>query len=535
MNRWFFCRRTCKAILLLAVSLATGAACAHEPMHMAMGEEPALGASATFASDGRLWVVSAHDGHVLLRHSDDFGKTLSAPTMVNAVAEPVSTEGENRPKIALGRHGEIYVSWTRPLPAPYTGFIRFARSLDGGAHFAAPLTVHHDRAAITHRFDALAVDARGDVLVAWIDKRDVVRATTAGKSYPGAALYYAWSDDRGASFHVERKLADHSCECCRIALAALPDGGIAAFFRAVYGDNIRDHAFAALHAGDPAPTAVRATYTQWHIEGCPHQGPGLAVAADGTRHAVWFSARDDAPTIWYGQLDPGHAPKHLLAVATAGAAHADVAVAGARVWIAWNQFAATGTQLMLRESSDGGAHFGAAQVVARTGAAAGSPQLLVWKQQAYVAWNTASGFRLLAAPAFAAPPQGLTAADVPALLRPPTHGVRIIALWALDCAYCEANLHALATLHAQHPEVEVVTVATDDVARRNALEKRLRAAGAVDLPARAYADATPGRLDYLIDPHWGGETPRTLVIRADGSRAGISGELTPQRLRHLWH
>jgi hypothetical protein len=383
--------------LLLATAAVMGTAAAHEPMHMAMGDGPALGASAAFAPDGRLWVVSARDGHVLLRHSDDFGTTLSAPVRVNAVAEPVAAEGENRPKIALGNHGEIYVSWTQPLPEPYTGFIRFARSLDGGAHFAAPLTVHHNRNVITHRFDALAVDARGRVLVAWIDKRDVVRAAAAGKPYLGAALYYAWSDDRGASFGIERKLADHSCECCRIALAATPDGGIGVFFRAVFGDNIRDHAFAELHAGRAAPVATRATYTQWHIEGCPHHGPGLAVAADGTRHAVWFSARDDAPTIWYGQLDPGHAPKHRLAVATAGAAHADVAVAGTHVWIAWNQFAAKGTQLMLRESSDGGAHFGAARAIARTDAAAGSPQLLVWKQRAFVAWNTAAGFRLVAA------------------------------------------------------------------------------------------------------------------------------------------
>lgn len=384
--------RTALLSLLLFVSAAAGA---HEPMHMAMGNEPALGASAAFAPDGRLWVASAHDGHVLLRHSDDFGRTLSAPLTVNAKAEPISAEGENRPKLALGAHGEIYISWTHPLPTPYTGRIRFARSLDGGRHFDAPITVHHDQAEITHRFDALAVDASGRVLVAWIDKRDLERAKANGKPYLGAAVYYAWSGDRGASFATERKLADHSCECCRIALARTPDGAIAAFWRAVYGDNIRDHAYTELRADRAPPTTARATFTQWHIEGCPHHGPGLAVAADGARHAVWFSAKDDAPTIWYGQLDPGHPPQHRLAVAGAGAAHADIAVAGHHVWIVWNQFAPEGTQLMLRESTDGGTHFGEARAIARTTAAAGSPQLLLWRQRAFVAWNTADGFRLV--------------------------------------------------------------------------------------------------------------------------------------------
>jgi len=37
----------------------------------------------------------------------------------------------------------------------------------------------------------------------------------------------------------------------------------------------------------------------------------------------------------------------------------------------------------------------------------------------------------------------------------------------------------------------------------------------------------------LLDPDWGGETPRVLVIRADGSRNGFSGQLTSKQLRAL--
>ncbi|UGB37294.1 hypothetical protein [Frateuria soli] len=128
----------------------------------------------------------------------------------------------------------------------------------------------------------------------------------------------------------------------------------------------------------------------------------------------------------------------------------------------------------------------------------------------------------------------LTAAEVPALLAPPAHGERLIALWALDCAYCEPNLQALARLQQAHPKaIELVTVATDDMAHAAAIEKRLAAAGMAAWPARAYAEATPERLNYLLDPEWGGETPRVLVIRADGSRQGFSGELTTRQLKRL--
>ncbi|MES1154150.1 MAG: hypothetical protein ABUL45_04430, partial [Rhodanobacter sp.] len=122
--------------------------------------------------------------------------------------------------------------------------------------------------------------------------------------------------------------------------------------------------------------------------------------------------------------------------------------------------------------------------------------------------------------------QPLAAADVPALLQPPAHGTRIIALWSLDCAYCEPNLEALARVQRADPgNIELVTVTTDSVELRQAIEARLRSMKMDGYPARAYAEASPERTNFLLDPHWGGETPRVLVIRADGSRLGISGAL----------
>lgn len=379
--------------LLLLLCLVVGPALAHEDM--AMSKEPALGATAAFDAHGRLWLVDAADGHVRLRHSDDFGKTFGAPAVVNAAPEPIYAEGENRPKLAFGHGGEIYVSWSQPRAKPWTGYVRFARSLDGGAHFSVPVTVHRDRAEITHRFDALATDGKGRVLLAWIDKRDQVAAEAAGKPYLGAAIYYTWSDDRGAHFLPERKLVEHSCECCRIALARTPQGDVAALFRAVYGDNVRDHAYAVLRTDGSTARTARATFDGWHIAGCPHHGPGLALAADGTRHAVWYEA-SGKPAIWYGQLAPGHRPAHAQVIAGAGASHADIAVRGATVWIAWNQVDAQGDALMLRRSDDGGAHFGAPRTLATSTDAVGSPQLLLHDGHAYLAWNTAAGFRLLA-------------------------------------------------------------------------------------------------------------------------------------------
>jgi len=382
-------------LLITVLYLVSCALFAHDDMaSMHMPKGPQLGASAAFDAHGRLWLVDAANGHVRLRHSDDFGKTLSAPIEVNAQAEPIYDSAENRPKIAFGPHDELYVSWSQPRAKPYTGFVRFARSLDGGAHFSAPITVHHDRSEITHRFDTLAVDGHGRVVIAWIDKRDLEAAHAKGERYLGAAVYYSWSEDEGRSFVPERKLIDQSCECCRLAIARTPQGDVAVFFRSIFGDNIRDHAYAVLHTDGQPSHAERATFNQWQIAACPEHGPGLAIGADGTRHAVWYESKDK-PTIWYGQLDPGHPPQHALVIANAGASHADVAVHDKTVWITWNQVSANGYALMLRRSLDNGVHFDAAREIAQSVDAVGSPQLLQKRGRAFVGWNTADGFRLI--------------------------------------------------------------------------------------------------------------------------------------------
>jgi len=155
--------------------------------HMSMSGAPAqkapLATGAAFDAQHRLWVAWVEDAHVVVAHSDDAGRTLSAPVVVNAMPEPIYTSAENRPKVATSPDGRaVYVSWSMPLDAPYTGMVRFSRSLDGGATWSVPTTVHRDRQAITHRFDMMAVDRAGNIAIAWIDKR----ATAAPRSSPSA-------------------------------------------------------------------------------------------------------------------------------------------------------------------------------------------------------------------------------------------------------------------------------------------------------------------------------------------------------------
>jgi hypothetical protein len=362
---------------------------------------PELGISAAFDAQGVLWVAGKEAGaagdHVVLRRSADAGRTWSEPMRVNARPEPVSADGENRPKLAFGHAGQVYLTWTRPTSERYTGDIRFARSADGGRSWQAPVNVHRDTQRITHRFESLWVDRAGRPWVAWIDKRDQIATQKAGKPYEGAAIYYAFSPDGGASWQGDFKLADASCECCRIATALDTDGAPLALWRHVFPGSERDHALAKLDAAERPPAVMRATFDRWKIAACPHHGPGLAVTADGVRHAVWFNHVKGEGRAFYGRLG-ADGVQGQAALPDPGAEHPDIAAAGRQVWIAWRSFDGRRSVARTRHSTDGGLNWSDGPSLATEGNA-DQVRLALKGERAWLVWNTQKeGVRVEALP-----------------------------------------------------------------------------------------------------------------------------------------
>ncbi|MBI4917904.1 MAG: exo-alpha-sialidase [Acidobacteria bacterium] len=356
---------------------------------------PAAGSSAfptvTFAGDGRLWAAWVEGGQVWASSSAGRGASWAPAVAVSPADEEIDANGEARPKIAVGPGGEAYVSYTRKGTRPYTGEVRFARSLDGGAGFSAPLTVNAPPDDSGHRFDTLAVGPDGTITMVWIDKRDRDIETAAGRPYVGAALYAAVSTDRGATFSTNRALLDHACECCRIAAAGLGDGRVALLWRHVFGAKTRDHALVVL-APDGAPGPLRrATFDGWELDGCPHHGPSLAAGPDGTLHLAWFTgAGAGGKGIFYGRSADGgetvSSPTRLAASASAG--HPAVLATASGVWVAWLEPAAAGSTVRAIRSRDGGRSFGPPVELATSAGAGDHPFLLADRGRAVLAWFT---------------------------------------------------------------------------------------------------------------------------------------------------
>lgn len=357
--------------------------------------KPSLAVSADLDEKGRLWLASIRGQHIYVSYSDDHGITQSAPVKVNTESENILGDGENRPKIIV-RKGVIYVSYTQGLAKPMSGDIRFSRSIDGGESFSAPLTVNDNHEVISHRFDAMAVNGKGHVYIAWLDKRDLSAAQKTGEIYSGAAIYYAMSDDGGASFRSNVKIADHVCECCRTAMAVDTDGYPVVVWRHIYETNIRDHALIKLD-GKMAP--VRISQENWNIAACPHHGPSLSIASDGIYHATWFSNAPERHGLFYAHsTDQGKTFSSPLNFGNfeAQPAHPYVLSLGSRVYLVWKEFDGESTSILGMLSGDGGKSWSAPGKLAATSDVSDSPLLTSENNLAYLSWNTKNeGYRLI--------------------------------------------------------------------------------------------------------------------------------------------
>jgi len=404
--------------------------------------------------------VSAPDGgtdgrlHVLVTSASD---SVGVVRELRDPLGPIEPHGEAPPKLAWVQNpsgqrtlGALYVVGRlvpgRRFPA---SALRFVRSEDGGSTWSAPVTVTDDTTATledgahfgSHNFHALHGAPDGTFHVAWLDGR-------AGKS----AVYTTHSLDGGRSWARNVRVVPPSapmteaCPCCRTAIAADNKGTVYLAWRAVLpadtaggvakartntpvaaasgshehaahgaaGPTIRDIVVARSNdRGVTWEAPVRVHSDDWVFDGCPHAGPSLAVDAEGTLHAAWWTGKPGAAGVFYTRSTTRGASFDAatpLGVASASQpAHVQLAVMQdassntPRVLAAWDDGTRRVPQVMLRSSADGGASFGDAVAVSESGPAASFPVLAVdaahhtvmvaWSQQAPAAANQAAASR----------------------------------------------------------------------------------------------------------------------------------------------
>jgi hypothetical protein len=377
-----------RALIVAALLLASGSAAAQHSQHAAPKQcsDPTLACAAVatpaVGADGSLWLAWSAGGRVSVARSAD-GKTFGPAQSVSGPPATIDDNGEARPKVVLDRAGKVFVTWTARRAKGYEGDAFVSRSADGRS-FAAPVKLSDN--AASQRFETLIVAPDGKLGALWIDKRK------------GSGLAVAWSDDGGASFGPSRLLAERSCECCRLGVAALSDGTPVLTWRHVFDGGIRDHAAATLRP-EGMGEIKRVAVDNWKVDGCPHHGPALTVEPSGAWQVAWYTDGAARQGLFHAFStdggrsfsapreigNPDNQPGHPQLLADKGV-----------TWLAWKEFDGKQASIMAQSYNDGGRSWSSAHVVAATRGASDHPILVTFAGKPRLSWLTRNeGWRLL--------------------------------------------------------------------------------------------------------------------------------------------
>jgi hypothetical protein len=144
---------------------------------------------------------------------------------------------------------------------------------------------NRDHAKQEHGFVSMVANPGGDLGVLWLDSRKL----EGPKKSDDVALMYTTVGLNG-KLGPETTISGRVCECCQPWAKRTPNG-ILAVYRGRTADEIRD--ITAVRFDGSKWSEPKAVFADgWKINGCPINGPSLAV--DGNNAAVaWFTGAND--------------------------------------------------------------------------------------------------------------------------------------------------------------------------------------------------------------------------------------------------
>jgi hypothetical protein len=346
---------TSLAVVIATLAVGSAAQSPHKPGEITLAVSGRTNATPWIAGRKNfvavVWAASQQGaGDIFLAVSRDGGRHFDAPTQVNATAGEARISGEIAPRVSLSNGvdastPEIAVLWNAKKDGTA---MRVARSRDGGKTFTPAQTLQPHGAKGDRGWGAMAVDAKGGAHAIWLDHRAMADGgEPAGHKgeHDGvamaqkSALYYASAT--GAVVR-ERSLFPGVCYCCKTAMAIAPDGAIYTAWRHVFEGNFRDIAFSVSRDNGASFSPLRRVNQDgWSINGCPDDGPAMAIDDGATVHLAWPTVSNEAGVILYATSRDGQSFSKPVQVPTFGtpkASHPQVAVDGSgQVFVGWDE------------------------------------------------------------------------------------------------------------------------------------------------------------------------------------------------------
>jgi len=258
----------------------------------AANSTPVLAASGPWVV--AVWTAIEHERtNVYAATSADGAVRFSSPVRVNDVDGEGHVYGEDPPRVAIGpptsgtTPPEIIVTW----PSERTKHLglRSARSLDGGRTFLPSVSIGDEAIVGERGFQSVTVGVDHVVRAVWLDQRrdpgTPPHKNVEGDWDPMHLMFASANDGR---WSAETRLATDVCGCCKTAIATSKDGTIYVAFRNIYPGSLRDISFTlSRDNGRTFSPPVRVSEDHWQLNGCPDDGPTIALDGEGVVHLVW--------------------------------------------------------------------------------------------------------------------------------------------------------------------------------------------------------------------------------------------------------
>ena len=332
------------------------------------------------------WLERNADSTVALRLAVRDDGQWSTPVPVTSGSE-LFVNWADFPSVFVAPSGRVVVHWLQKRPGGKYSYDVFTRqSTDGGTTWSEPRVLHDDNVAAEHGFVSFFATDGDSVEAVWLDGR-----ATAGGSGEHRGSMQLGNTRIGADGGVGRTalLDSRICDCCQTS-AAMTARGPVVVYRDRSPDEIRDIGILRRVTGTwTEPALVHAD--QWHIEGCPVNGP--SVVADGDNVAVaWFTgARDTARVNVAFSQDAGATFGDPVRVDDGNpAGRVDVEFDGSgRALVTWlERVGDDGAEVRIRAVSRDGSS-SAAMVIANSAAArsSGFPRMVRSGDEVIFAWT----------------------------------------------------------------------------------------------------------------------------------------------------
>ena len=186
-------------------------------------------------------------------------------------------------------------------------------------------------------------------------------------------------------------VANHSCECCRIAIAPKGPENIAILWRHVFGEDVRDHAISELSPYGDTLQTHRASFDEWHINACPHHGPAMVQSSiSNDYHMSWFTNGDVNQGIYYAKFSFNtNEPSQLYRVdRQPGAGHPYLAESEETLYLVWKGFNGTEALLNIISSEDDGKSWSNATTLVTTDKGSDYPFFVKRNEDVFLSWHT---------------------------------------------------------------------------------------------------------------------------------------------------